>query len=385
MEEAFIQIRPPAEGERDEQGGNSGEVSYVGGGVSNESLKVRIFIVQMKVQVVSLLFCGLVLQGICEGRNDSLEYVLIEGGFLYHRQQFSPEKIILHKSSLDTKVEADTKYSFQSCKNWNAHDGILHEYSIDDTPTMFIYQYRPDVVISLFQLDTEFRTRKYTNSFCSPLNMYKQYFNIEWKGYYKNGNRLEGRIPREEAIQKDRVMMSRLEADIFFKDSALYSLIGDPQGLYLWRSDSLLVTRMDEWKGVKAYTIKKLDWDYPPITRSPFKDQGTLYRTLKDPEMLKGNFKVFSQEGEIYFLNRISGKLYWLATKKVYELGEVDMAAYPELNERKVFIENRDAGELIFLSPVRWKKRLFKSVPLPKVSVMSKEEIAEKYPMLAGE
>ncbi|MEN7548442.1 hypothetical protein AAG747_11015 [Rapidithrix thailandica] len=215
--------------------------------------------------------------------------------------------------------------------------------------------------------------------------MYIRFFNIEWKGYYKNGNRLEGRIPRKEAIQKDSVMMSRLEADIFFKDSALYSLISDPQGLYLWRSDSLLVTRMDEWKGVKAYTIKKLDWDYPPIARSPFKDQGTLYRTLKDPEMLKGNFKVFSQEGEIYFLNRISGKLYWLAAKKVYELGEVDMAAYPELNERKLFIENRDTGELVFLAPVCWKKRLFKSVPRPKVSVMSKEEIAEKYPMLVGE
>ncbi|MEN7551933.1 hypothetical protein AAG747_28725 [Rapidithrix thailandica] len=226
---------------------------------------------------------------------------------------------------------------------------------------------------------------------CNPLNLYKRYFTLYWKGYWKHREyegkliRTNSPIPREEAEAKNKLIMEQANADVFFKNDALYSLVWDPQGLYLWKCDSIFVKDWEDWKAIKAITIRKLDWDFPPIAESPFKSQGILYRTLKDPEMLKGNFKVFSQEGEIYFLNRISGKLYWLAAKKVYELGEVDMAAYPELNDRKLFIENRDTGELVFLSPVRWKKRLFKTVPRPKVSVMSKEEIAEKYPMLVGE
>ncbi|MEN7548443.1 hypothetical protein AAG747_11020 [Rapidithrix thailandica] len=227
-------------------------------------------------------------------------------------------------------------------------------------------------------------------SICNPLNFYRYYF-ADWKEFWQHKEykgkmeRLGTPIPRKEARAKQKLIMEQVNADAFFKDGTLYSMIWDPQGFYLWRSDSIFVKNEKSWKEIKAITIRKLDWDYPPIAESPFKDQGTLYRTLKDPEMLKGNFKVFSQKGEIYFLNRISGKLYWLAAKKVYELGEVDMAAYPELNERKLFIENRDTGELVFLAPVCWKKRLFKSVPRPKVSVMSKEEIAEKYPMLVGE
>ncbi|MEN7549240.1 hypothetical protein AAG747_15050 [Rapidithrix thailandica] len=232
---------------------------------------------------------------------------------------------------------------------------------------------------------------QYRCSICNPLNIYRFYFNTDWEGYgeYKKYKgklvRTTNNIPHEEARAKDELIMEQVNADVFFKNDSMYSLVWDPQGLYLWRSDSLFVKKAKDWKAIKAITIRKLDWDFPPIAESPFKSHGILYRTLKDPEMLKGNFKVFSQEGEVYFLNRISGKLYWLAAKKVYELGEVDMAAYPELNERKLFIENRDTGELVLLSPVRWKKRLFKSVPRPKVSVMSKEEIAEKYPMLAGE
>ncbi|MEN7549239.1 hypothetical protein AAG747_15045 [Rapidithrix thailandica] len=232
---------------------------------------------------------------------------------------------------------------------------------------------------------------KYRCSICNALNIYMHLFGPDWKGYSKyiqhKGKlvRTAALIPRGEARAKDKLTMEQVNADVFFKNDSLYSLVWDPQGFYLWKSDSLFVKKVKDWKVIKAITIRKLDWDYPPIARLSFIEGETLYRTLKDPEMLKGNFKVFSQEGEIYFLNRISGKLYWLAAKKVYELGEVDMAAYPELNERKLFIENRDTGELVLLSPVRWKKRLFKSVPRPKVSVMSKEEIAEKYPMLAGE
>ncbi|MEN7549241.1 hypothetical protein AAG747_15055 [Rapidithrix thailandica] len=353
----------------------------------------------MKIQVLSILLCSWVTLGVCEGRSDTLRYVLIEGEKLYHKEAaLAPNKIPIKRYLLNQneRIATDTLYTNIFGRNWNIHNDYIYEFRV--TPWRgHTYPYRPEYLVSMFQKNvlnpryhTELPKKERKCSVCNPLTMYSGSFDYDWEGYgeYKKYKgklvRTTNNIPHEEARAKDKLIMEQVNADVFFKNDSMYSLVWDPQGLYLWKSDSLFVKKIKDWKVIKAITIRKLNWDFPPFARLSLKKGENLYRTLKDPEMLKGNFKVFSQAGEIYFLNRISGKLYWLAAKKVYELGKVDMENYPELNDRKLFIENRDTGELVLLSPVRWKKRLFKSVPRPKVSVMSKEEIAEKYPMLAG-
>jgi len=107
------------------------------------------------------------------------------------------------------------------------------------------------------------------------------------------------------------------------------------------------------------------------------------YQSIPDSAFFQGHFKAIRQGGETFIFNTTTGYLYHLGPEDIARVGQVSLKNYPRwLFGKPLFIEDRDAGELVFFAEAR---RLEGARAFPKVA-LAKNRLAlnERYPGLAG-
>jgi hypothetical protein len=97
----------------------------------------------------------------------------------------------------------------------------------------------------------------------------------------------------------------------------------------------------------------------------------------------QGHFKAILQNGETFLFNTATGYLYHLGPEDIARVGQVSLKNYPRwLFGKPLFIEDRDAGELVFFVEA---ERAEGARAFPKVAVVKdRRALNERYPGLAG-
>lgn len=167
------------------------------------------------------------------------------------------------------------------------------------------------------------------------------------------------------------------------------SSLGGGHGVAIWEYYYVELkeeSKAAEWKELATYSIDSL----PYLPMKVEYNQGTLpsgkhhrYEAIGDSLFFEGHFKVIAQDGEYYCINIDTGLLYHIGDQDIARIGALDVKDYPSwIFGKPLFIEDRDAGELVFFSAV---ERTNTKRPFPKiVSLPSKEALYERYPGLKG-
>jgi len=87
--------------------------------------------------------------------------------------------------------------------------------------------------------------------------------------------------------------------------------------------------------------------------------------------------KVIKQNKQFYIINRKHARIYHIAKDKINYLGKVLYTEnYFKVNNKCLFIEDKDSNEIIFFESIEWKKNVKNK---PQVKIMNKKEFTEKY------
>jgi hypothetical protein len=107
------------------------------------------------------------------------------------------------------------------------------------------------------------------------------------------------------------------------------------------------------------------------------------YRSIPDSAFFQGHFKAIRQGSETFLFNTATGYLYHLGPEDIARVGQVNLQGYPRwLFGQPLFIEDRDAGELVFFVEA---ERAEGARAFPKVAVVKdRRALNERYPGLAG-
>jgi hypothetical protein len=108
-----------------------------------------------------------------------------------------------------------------------------------------------------------------------------------------------------------------------------------------------------------------------------------IYESIKDSSFFQGHFKVVQQGSETFCINTNTGFIYHIGDEDIARVGEIELKNYPRwLLGKPLFIEDRAAGQLVFLSDVQ---RTNETRPFPEVVVLkSRAAVNVRYPGLRG-
>jgi hypothetical protein len=124
-------------------------------------------------------------------------------------------------------------------------------------------------------------------------------------------------------------------------------------------------------------------WYHSPELKYHPSGKQHRYEAIGDSLFFEGHFKVIAQDGEYYCINIDTGLLYHIGDQDIVRIGALDTKDYPRWTfGKRLFIEDRDAGELVFFSTV---ERTNTKRPFPKiVSLSSKAALYKRYPGIKG-
>ena len=96
------------------------------------------------------------------------------------------------------------------------------------------------------------------------------------------------------------------------------------------------------------------------------------YNAITDTLFFDGNFKAYSHNEKIWFINQKHGGIYYLGEKNIEKIGilQVDNIHFL-IDGIKLFIEDRDNKQLIFFAPVEWMRD---DLPKPNVRIITDEK-----------
>ena len=129
------------------------------------------------------------------------------------------------------------------------------------------------------------------------------------------------------------------------------------------------------WKELATYSqgqsipVKKGDWkEYYP---SGLKEL-TQYEAIEDDAFFEGDFKVIRQRRNLFLINTDHGGIYHIGDSKIVKVGQIDWKNYQrKIGGYTVFVEDKDAGELLFFSRVYRTSAL---APFPKIKTILEDE-----------
>ena len=105
--------------------------------------------------------------------------------------------------------------------------------------------------------------------------------------------------------------------------------------------------------------------------------------TITDTAFFRGHNKAIQQGNQHWLINTSHGAIYYLADYGVIKVAQIEnFQNYPAaLLQRRLFIEDRDEGELIFFSRLI---RTDREAPLPKYrSLITPRAISQRFGALA--
>jgi hypothetical protein len=116
----------------------------------------------------------------------------------------------------------------------------------------------------------------------------------------------------------------------------------------------------DDWIELATYSLDTVGGYRPPETslwyhtpKLEYHPSGKdhRYQSIPDSAFFQGHFKAIRQGGETFIFNTTTGYLYHLGPEDIARVGQVNLQNYPRwLFGKPLFIEDRDAGELVFFA-----------------------------------
>lgn len=157
-----------------------------------------------------------------------------------------------------------------------------------------------------------------------------------------------------------------------------YPLPGADEGKGDWAE---AVTYMIDTVG--GYTPPQSSYWYTPKLAYHPSGKHHRYQSIPDFAFFQGHFKAICQGGETFIFNTTTGYLYHLGSEDIARVGQVNLQNYPRwLFGKPMFIEDRDAGELVFFAEV---KPVYGARAFPKVALAkNRRALNERYPGLVG-
>jgi hypothetical protein len=193
--------------------------------------------------------------------------------------------------------------------------------------------------------------------------------------YYRSFKRYGEEPSSDKAVQE---MYNTLNIDLYAPSPDLLQLyLRDTTTLFVWQI-KLPEDENDWWRQLAVYTSPKTNYEYPPM-RNPKINAGlnTQLNGIQDSLFFDGHFKVIAQGEHKFIINREHGLIYHMGDKKIVRVGHVEVSAtYPSLRGKKLFIEDRDKGDILFFGPVHWEET---DLPKPKTRVMTEKEMKKKF------
>jgi len=102
----------------------------------------------------------------------------------------------------------------------------------------------------------------------------------------------------------------------------------------------------------------------------------TVYESVGDSLFFTGHFKFIAQGENRFIINQHHGAIYYLGENAIEKVGQIDLANYTRtLKGQKLFIEDRDAGELIFFAEV---EQFNSNLPFPKTRIILDDKTFRK-------
>jgi len=102
----------------------------------------------------------------------------------------------------------------------------------------------------------------------------------------------------------------------------------------------------------------------------------TVYESVGDSLFFTGHFKFIAQGENRFIINQHHGAIYYLGENAIEKVGQIDLANYTRtLKGQKLFIEDRDAGELIFFAEVQ---QVNSNFPFPKIRIILDDKTFKK-------
>jgi len=102
----------------------------------------------------------------------------------------------------------------------------------------------------------------------------------------------------------------------------------------------------------------------------------TVYESVGDSLFFTGHFKFIAQGENRFIINQHHGAIYYLGENAIEKVGQIDLANYTRtLKGQKLFIEDRDAGELIFFAEV---EQINSNFPFPKTRIILDDKTFRK-------
>ena len=335
---------------------------------------MKIYLCMLHLMVINITINFAQESMICK-KTSQLEYALIEEKSLY--QGIRPKNI--SESSFIVKIKLNNhdhsiihycadannrKLPFSWCKSEDILFSILFMHYKDKAPSLI--KYRPFETLDSVQLEEseEQWIKEYTISL-TPLNDYN------WS--------LATHRPKYLSDSTREAYVNALSFDITVKDDSLTFFLTDKDALYIW--DCKIPPkgeRYAKWNQVAVYTSQYFQEEFIPRNESKsYNKQKEIHNAIKDTLLFDGHFKVIVQNNEKYIINRNHGNIYHIGKMKIKYIGKVqEPDNYPKIQNKSLFIEDRDQNRIIFFAPVEWKNT---NIPKPNVYYMKGDEMQEYF------
>lgn len=337
-------------------------------------MKNRALIIIVLLVFVSsnFVFCQQIRQLLNEGNFD---YALIEDNHLYtpNRSEILERSDYIEKTSLYENNIGIIHYSSGS-KNtqlpysWSkgVNELFVANFMHYKNKAPAIIDYRPFETRDTVQLkqSKDKLIRKYTLS-NTPLNDYNWALTMHRPNYLSDSTR--------------EAYVNALSFDIAVKDDLLTFYLSDKDAFYIW--DCKIPPKGEryvEWNQVAVYTSGYFKEEFIPRNESKsYNKQKEIRNAIKDTLFFDGHFKIITQNGEKFIINRNHGKIYHIGKQKIERIGKVQVADdYPKIQGKPLFIEDRGQNRIIFFAPVEWENS---SLPKPNIYYMKENELLEYF------
>jgi hypothetical protein len=153
--------------------------------------------------------------------------------------------------------------------------------------------------------------------------------------------------------------IDKISFDIDVLDSTLiHYYLRDDEELTIWSFDyppAGELPQKDGWRELITYTKREQPdkrEGQKPYRLLPGGDK-TQLSSVSDESFFTGHFKVIRQDKQLFIINLNHGAVYHLGPEKIEKVAQLQPV--PEertIRGRRLFIEDRDNGELIFFAPV---------------------------------
>lgn len=139
-------------------------------------------------------------------------------------------------------------------------------------------------------------------------------------------------------------------------------------------------SRDEDWEELITYSsdsIYKTPFDIKTKYVLPSGEKHTL-NAIQDTSFFEGHIKVIAQGNNTFVINIKTGGIYFIGKKAIEKVGQINLESYSKwLFNKQIFIEDKDAGEIIFFSKV---VRHTKNLPFPKINeITQRKKFIEKF------